>query len=116
MGKRFEILSVLLIYFLVASTHIFFLPVISSAASSATNSIFKRKIENSHSANHVERTDKAVVKETVKIASTILLLACLVALITGFRVKGPNIDSIPSSVRSFQNQRYLYLSFCVFRI
>ena len=116
MEKRFQIMSVLLIYLMVVSANVFFLPVITSAPGSTPYSAFARTIENLQPVKYVERTDKAIVKETLNITSSILLLTCLAVLISGFRFKDPNIGAILSNVRLLQNQRYSYLSFCVFRI
>ncbi|HTE01184.1 MAG TPA: hypothetical protein VK668_17985 [Mucilaginibacter sp.] len=116
MSKRWQILSISLIYLMVALTHVFYLPRITSVTTQTHNSIFKRKIEKVHTVNYLERTAKAVFKETVKSPSSNLPIVYLNSVFIGLKVENPQIKSFILNSRSFKNHRYSYLSYCTFRV
>jgi hypothetical protein len=114
--KRCQIFGVLLIYLTVVSAHIFYLPRITSASAYTYNSVFKRKIENIQSVNSLERTDKAVFKENVKSPVSALPLTYLNVTFAKPEEGNLHARSLLLKARSLHNQRYSYLSFCIFRI
>lgn len=114
--KRFLILGVLLMYLAVVSTHIFYLPRATSVNSYSKNAIFKRKFENIHALNNLERTYKAVIKETIKSPASILADALICTPIDRYKTKNLLVQSAVPQARAFHNLRYSYRSLCVMRI
>jgi hypothetical protein len=73
-------------------------------------------MENVHAVNCIERTAKAVFKETVKSPSSNLPIVYLNSVFTGLKAENLQIKSFILNSWSFKNHRYSYLSYCTFRV
>jgi hypothetical protein len=116
--KRCQVLGVLLIYLIVVSAHIFYLPRITSASAYTYNAVFKRKIENIQPVNSLQRTDKAIFKENIKGPVSAPQLTYIHFFLAEPKANNnkPPVVFLSSTARSLHNQRYSYLSFCLLRI
>jgi len=116
---RYHILYVTLIYLVATLGNIFFLPQITSAGTRTRtyNSLHKRKIEHASAVNCLERGAKAAFfKDPSKNLSTDLPLVYLDYTYSSYEVSGAKLATFISNSRSYNNQRYSYLSLKVFRI
>jgi hypothetical protein len=114
--KRCLTLSVMLIYLLVVSTHIFCLPRITYKTPHSHNSIFKRKVENIQSCNGLSRIDKAVFKQSTKCVILSSVRSFPILILKDCKIKNLSNKIFELNSRSFCNNRYSYISLSVFRI
>jgi len=116
MIKSGLVLAVLLVYVLVISTHIFYLPRITVYTSHNTNSIFKRKNENVQTTNGLDRIDRATFKN-----GTTTLIQGGGCIDVSSQPSELNFENNFQKIRlvntnTFCQHRHIYLSCCVFRI
>jgi len=119
MKTRYHILYVTLIYLVATLGNVFFLPQITSAGTRnhTYNSLHKRKIEHASAVNCLERGAKAAfLKDPSKKISVDQPLAYLNFTYTNYEISGAQLATFISNSRSYNNQRYSYLSLKVFRI
>ena len=119
MKTRYHILYVTLIYLVATLGNVFYLPQITTSNSHrhSYNSLHKRKIEKVYAVNCLERGAKAAFfKDPSKNLSVALPLAYLDYTYSSYEVSGAKLATFISNSRSYNNQRYSYLSLRVFRI
>jgi len=112
MIRRFQTFGLLLVYLLVVSVHVFFLPKITSGTLTTHHQTFKRKIENVQSFNKLERTDKAIIKNSVNCEA----FSSLRTVFTKPGISNQKVIAIRLRNQVLQNKRHAYLSYCMFRI
>jgi len=112
MIRRFQTVGLLLVYLLVVSVHVFFLPKITSGTLTTHQQTFKRKIENVQSFNKLERTDKAVIKNSASCE----VFSILRTVFTNTGNSNQKVITFRLRNQVLQNKRRAYLSYCMFLI
>ncbi len=116
MLQRFQVLFVMAMYLLVATTYVFYLPCLTASSAVHNNSIFKREVKTALPSNFLERTDKATFKQTIKDQALNVPVAYLTFHFNKPETKDQHLNSLVLNSRSFSHHRLSYISLRVFKI
>ena len=117
-SRNILVVALVVVYFFMASTHIFFIPCLTQGVSHAAlshNSILKRRPENHLS--FVQRPDKSIFEERKvvpdSIKSFLRFFTILLFIPLVWRIKPKWLVDVPNHLSL---RFYSYLSLCVIRI
>ncbi|WP_413669978.1 hypothetical protein ACEN9X_08600 [Mucilaginibacter sp. Mucisp86] len=123
-SKSLLVMSVMIFYLLIASSHVFFLPRLTqlrSTHSTAFNSVFKRKIETVRSSfnesSYVQRPDKSTLEEKKSVTDLIsAVVSSFILLFFALQLWKFNPKQLIRNFGLIPRYQYTFLSLCTFRI